>query len=1105
MTTSLVRFACRNAALTFFLAVIFALCTAIPLMVQEAAGSSEQHDGQERIERMLASILKSAPSGIGVVENRVLVQVNDYILDLTGYSREELIGQNSRMLYPTQEDFDFVGREKYRQISEKGTGSVETRWQRKDGTIRHIILSSTPLDPRDLSAGVTFTVLDITARKEAEAQREAALLALQESEKRFRELFTNHGAVSLLIDPKSGQIVDANPAAVRYYGWTREELVGMRIQDINTLSAEELAREMQQTEAGQRTYFEFRHRRADGSIRDVAVFSAGISAGNQGVLYSIIHDITGSKQAEAVLADRTRMFLMLLGGVAIVLLVLVVRLAVGVRQRNAAVAASHRSEQKLRSLFEAMTDVVLVLDRDGRYLEIAPTNSALFYRPQQELLGRTIREMIPADTAAHVMEAIHDALDTVTTVVLDYHLDINGTRVWFSGVVTPLTLDSVVWVARDITSRKQAEDALRESERSKSVLLKSLPGMAYRCRYDRQWTKEFISEGCKDLTGYEIDDLLYNRRLSFNDIILPQYHQMLWDLWDDHIAERLPVQVEYEIRTADGRTKWVWEQGQAVFSASGEVEALEGLILDITERKKAKDALRSSERRFSELIRNSSDSITILDQNGMQIFVSDAAERMLGFTSAELMDIPVIKDMLHPDDQERVETAFLEILCGGYGGVQYRHRHKNGGWVYLEAWGTNQLDNPDIRGVVVNVRDITERKLAEDALREAKEAAEAANMAKSAFLANMSHEIRTPINGVMGMLQLLQTTRLDAEQSGFTATAIQSCRRLVRLLSDILDFSRIEAGKLSIQLAAMDISALFCHIRELFYPIALECSVDLCCEMDPAIPARVLGDAARLQQVLVNLVGNACKFTPSGRVMVEASALTPLESGQCRVFFSVSDTGIGIADEHLEYLFKPFSQVDEGYARAHQGAGLGLSISRRLVELMGGGMSVISEPGSGTTVSFALSFVVDASLERFKPVTDGEPTINLKGMRILLAEDDPVSAMAGEAILRKRGAEVTHVEGGHGALEMLGLERFDLVLMDVQMPDMDGVEATRRIRAGQAGEGSRAIPIIAMTAYAMVGDREALLESGMDGYVAKPMSVRELLQAIDQVRRGTGE
>ena len=403
-------------------------------------------------------------------------------------------------------------------------------------------------------------------------------------------------------------------------------------------------------------------------------------------------------------------------------------------------------------------------------------------------------------------------------------------------------------------------------------------------------------------------------------------------------------------------------------------------------------------------------------------------------------------------------------------------------------------------------REITKRRLSEGRmqealteLEEARAAAETANMSKSEFLANMSHEIRTPLNGVMGMLQVLLTTPLNAEQDTFTTKAIQSCDRLVRLLSDILDFSRIEAGKLSIRPQPMDIADVLGQTRDLFRSVAQDSGIELCIEADGSIPRCVLGDAARLQQVLVNLVGNALKFTSAGRVAVKARTLSPLRPGECRVIFTVSDTGVGIPDDKLPLLFRPFAQAHAGYARAQQGAGLGLSICKRLVNLMGGSISVISEPGAGTTMAFALTFPIHVQPVCMERLPDPQSGVSLKGRRILLAEDDAVSAMAESAMLGKKGADVTHVTDGQSALEALGRDDFDLVIMDVQMPVMDGVEATRSIRNGQAGERARTIPIIAMTAYAMAGDREAFLRAGMSTYVSKPMDMKELLRAVSEV------
>ncbi len=383
-------------------------------------------------------------------------------------------------------------------------------------------------------------------------------------------------------------------------------------------------------------------------------------------------------------------------------------------------------------------------------------------------------------------------------------------------------------------------------------------------------------------------------------------------------------------------------------------------------------------------------------------------------------------------------------------------------------------------------------------LRDAKEAAEAANRAKSEFLANMSHEIRTPINGIMGMLQLLQTTRQTTEQAEFTATAIKSSDRLTRLLSDILDLSMVEAHQVEIVREPFDPRDALDAIAQLFGPSAREKGLDFTLRIGPDIPETLLGDATRLQQVLGNIVGNAIKFTATGSITLEAALLPSPDAGEYRVLFSVADTGIGIKAEAVEALFAPFTQMDAGYSRQFQGAGLGLAIAKRLTTLMRGEIAVRSEYGAGSTFSVVLPFDRERGPEGDAPgpgEQDG-PQGAIPHLRVLVVEDDAVNRLTADQVIKRLGSEVVAAVDGKKALETLREQSFDIILMDVQMPVMDGVEATKRIRQGEAGEAHKDIRIIAMTAYAMVGDKEKFLAAGMDDYLPKPVDIESLRRAL---------
>ena len=653
-----------------------------------------------------------------------------------------------------------------------------------------------------------------------------------------------------------------------------------------------------------------------------------------------------------------------------------------------------------------------------------------------------------------------------------------------------------------LQEQQRISEALHVVEERYRIVSRISSDFAYSCiiKTASEVVIDWMTEAFFSLTGYSRDEL--NERGCWLHYVHPDDFPRAIGQRRQLVGIGAKSVEEFRLVAKDGSLRWVRNAMElcADAQATGGKRII-GAAQDITERKAAEAALQASEIFLREAQRVGSLGTYILDIPSGRWESSEVLDAIFGIDADYERSVLGWTSLIHPDDQRMMADYFADEVVGRHRRFDkvYRVVRRDDGavrWVHGLGKLEFDQDGPPVK-MLGTIQDVTAEKLAEEELRQAKEAAEAANVAKSRFLATMSHEIRTPMNGIIGMTELLLDSGLNPTQRDYAEIVKTSGEHLMGLISDILDLSKIEAHKVDLAAAPLELSAIVDGVIALLALRAREKGLLLEATIAPEVPPRLLGDAGRLRQILDNLIGNAIKFTEKGGIFLSV-ARAGETAENVTLAFSVRDSGIGIPADKLTVIFDPFTQGDDSANRRFGGTGLGLAIARQLANLMGGSMSVESVEGEGSIFRFTVTLAKMPATTPPGAATRGPEATGKtpgKGARILVAEDDPTNRTLMHLILTKFGYHVDIVGDGRAVLQALAAADYDLVLMDCMMPAMNGYEATKAIRSRTAPVRRPDIPVIALTAYAMAEDRNKCLDAGMDDYLAKPLR-GETLQAM---------
>jgi two-component system, sensor histidine kinase and response regulator len=760
-----------------------------------------------------------------------------------------------------------------------------------------------------------------------------------------------------------------------------------------------------------------------------------------------------------------------------------------------ALAGIQASETRLSTILNTAVDGIVTIDTRGQIISCNEAVERLFGWEKSEIEGQNISILVPeSDFKNHWPYFKANAAGAQT---LGEGRDLDAVKK--DGTLFPIRLamgevklpDERLFVGfiTDLSQRKAIEKAIREKDQQIRSMMNNIPGVTFRCNLDANWSMRLISDAALEMTGWTVEDFL-NGTIHFSQLIHADDAERIQPIVETAVAHRTNYAIEYRITDRNGNEKWISEFASAIYGNDGKAEALDGVMLDVTESKQ-----RNAE---FEGIANAINNSTSMAEFSIDGFVLNANRSFLDLLGYELVEIRGRHhSILCPPEfvkTDRYKQKWISLKKGEFVHGEFLRHGKHGQqiWIHASYSPIRNIDGEVIK-VVMFMIDISERKQMEQEMLQAKDKAEEAANVKSTFLANMSHEIRTPMNSIIGFSELLLDTAMQQEQRNYLSTISQSAKSLLHLLNDILDSAKLEKGMLELEIIDFSMRELVDSVISSLWLQARKKHLELKLVLDPQVDGYYKGAEHRIRQVLTNLLGNAVKFTEKGYVELK---VYPVEGGNIQ--FDMIDSGIGIDADRLESIFDPFTQADATMSRRFGGTGLGTTISKQLVELMGGRITATSQIGQGSCFSVTLPLQEGIPIEQSVDITQSF----LPSLNILAADDIEQNRKLLNIMLEKQGHRVTLAANGQEVIDALNTHSFDIILMDVQMPVVDGLTASLRIREMEREAGWDRTPIIALTASVLEQDRLAAKQADMDGFSSKPIELPLLLAEMARVLHG---